>query len=474
MSKMKRTLALLAVLAMTSTAFVACGGDKEESSKDDSAASNSAGDSSDAGSEGGDSTGDSTDDSVAGGEISLPDTDEKLTIVSWTDSDLANMFEQICAEKGWTEGIDIYYQNCGSSGGAASTAYATYLNSGDDVDLFCAEAGWVLNYIEDDTYAVSLDQLGISASEYANAYQYTVDIATNSSGALMGATWQCAPGGYVYNATLAEEYLGITSTDDMQAAVADWDKFKATAASLKEATGGSVTMCATLGGLWQVYSTGNNATWVSGTAIQTDAATEFATMAKEMVDNGYVDPNLKQWAEDGSWYQAGIQGETLGYFFSTWCLTDGAMLASASNGTDSWQIVEGPLNYYWGGTWLCVSKNCNTATKAAEFIRYFTLDDASMKAYALEYGDFVNNKAVMNEIVSEGSNSNDLLDGQDQFAVLASVADGITMSDTISKYDQNLKDTFNSVLTDNIDKSVDDIIAAFKSKALADNSDLTE
>ena len=37
MSKMKRTLALLAVLAMASTSFVACGGDKEESKADSTA-----------------------------------------------------------------------------------------------------------------------------------------------------------------------------------------------------------------------------------------------------------------------------------------------------------------------------------------------------------------------------------------------------------------------------------------------------
>ena len=47
------------------------------------------------------------------------------------------------------------------------------------------------------------------------------------------------------------------------------------------------------------------------------------------------------------------------------------------------------------------------------------------------------------------------------------------MSDSITKYDQNLKDTFLTTLKDNIDSDADTIIEAFKTQALADNPDLT-
>jgi hypothetical protein len=195
-------------------------------------------------------------------------------------------------------------------------------------------------------------------------------------------------------------------------------------------------------------------------------------MAKDMVDKGYVNANVNQWTPD--WTNVGLGGETLGYFYSTWCLGVGAQLEQNGGTAGNWNIVVGPQEYFWGGSWLCVSPNCDNATMAADFIRTFTANAETMEEYALASGDFVNSKTAMNNIVAAGSNSNALLGGQDQFAVLADVAAGIDMSATISKYDQSLKDTYLPALRENIDKSVDDVIAAYVSDALAANPDLSE
>ena len=465
MSKLTRTLALLATLAMASSAFVACGGGNTESTGSTAETTAAADGSSeeaadttaaDADSEGGE-------EQSAGGEITLPSDDDTLTVVCWTDADLANMFDQF---SGHAE-----YQNCGDNGGDASTKYATYLNSGDDVDLFVAEAGWILNYINDDSFSAPLSDLGIAADDYKDAYQYTVEIGTDNNGVLKGASWQAAAGGYAYNADLAEQYLGVTSPEEMQAKIDSWDKFEATAAELKEASDGKVTIAATIGGLWQAFSTAKNAAWVDGTTIKTDVAKEFTDMVKGYVDNGYVDPTVEQWSTD--WTNVGLNGETLGYFYSTWCLGEGAQLEQNGGNAGNWRIVRGPQDFFWGGSWLCVSPNCNTADQAADFIRQFTVNADTMEEYALYSGDFVNNKVAMDKIVAEGSNSNALLGGQDQFAVLADVAAGIKMSDSISKYDQSLKDTFLKTLKDNINKDTDAILDAFTSQALADNPDLS-
>ena len=472
MSKLTRTLALLATLAMASSAFVACGGGTTEStadttssaadaasSADDAAAASSEDDAAAASSE--DEGG--SDDGASAAAVNLPDTDDTLTIVCWTDADLANMFDLY--------GGNAKYQNCGDNGGDASTKYATYLNSGDDVDLFVAEAGWILNYINDDSFSAPLSDLGITEADYKDAYQYTVEIGTDNNGVLKGASWQAAAGGYAYNADLAEQYLGVTTPEDMQKKIGSWEDFEATAKELKEASDGKVTIAATIGGLWQAFSTAKNAAWVDGTTIKTDVAKEFTDMVKGYVDNGYIDPSVEQWSTD--WTNVGLNGETLGYFYSTWCLGEGAQLEQNGGNAGNWRIVLGPQTFFWGGSWLCVSPNCNTATEAANFIRQFTVDAESMEEYALYSGDFVNNKVAMDKIVADGSNSNPLLGGQDQFAILADVAAGIKMSDSISKYDQNLKDTFLPVLKDNISSDTDTILDAFKTQALADNPDLS-
>lgn len=472
MSKLKRTLALLATLAMASTAFVACGGGDTES-KEESKADNSAAESKDdAGAESEDAGTESEDAGDDTADLKLADDGDCLTIVCWTDTDLNNMFD-VYTEKNADAvvGETIKYQNCGTNGGEASTQYATYLNSGDDVDLFVAEAGWILNYINDDSFAAPLSDLGITEADYADAYDYTVKIATDNNGVLKGASWQAAAGGFCYNTDIASEKLGITTPEDMQAAIGSWDGFKATAEQLKTATDGAVTMCATLGGLWQCFSTATGAAWVDGTTLNTTAVKDFTAMAKEMVDAGYVNPAIDQWTAD--WTNVGLNGETLGYFYSTWCLGAGAQLEQNGGTAGNWNIVVGPQEYFWGGSWLCVSPNCDNASMAADFIKTFTVDAATMEEYALYSGDFVNNKTAMNNIVSAGTNSNALLGGQDQFAVLADVAAGIDMSATISKYDQSLKDTYLPALRDNIDKSVDDVVAAYTSDALAANPDLS-
>jgi len=487
MSKLTRTLALLASIAVVSSAFVACGGNTESTSNaggNTSSAAPAENNSSEAGGEssaeaGGESSAEAGGESSAeaggaeaGGEleagaVNLPDTDDTLTIVCWTDADLQNMFDVYANHSD----ANVVYQNCGDNGSAASTQYATYLNSGDDVDLFVAEAGWILNYINDDSMSAPLSDLGITADDYKDAYQYTVEIGTDNNGVLKAASWQAAAGGYAYNTKLAEQYLGVTSADDMQAKIADWDKFAATAEELKTASEGKVTMAATIGGLWQAFSTAKNAAWVKGTTIQTDVAKEFTDMIKGYVDNGYVNPNVEQWTPD--WTNVGLQGETLGYFYSTWCLGEGAQLEQ-NGGTDgNWNIVVGPQEFFWGGSWLCVSPNCNTATEASKFVKAFTTDASIMEEYALYSGDFTNNKVAMDKIVADGSNSNALLGGQDQFAVLSEVAAGIKMSDSITKYDQNLKDTFLDTLKKNIDSDTDTIISTFTTQALADNPDLT-
>jgi len=492
MSKLIRTLALLSTLAVASTAFVACGGGTESTSTpaannnssaaapaDSSSEADSAteggdaeggdaegGDTEGGDAEGGDSEGGDETPAASGGEVSLPDTDDTLTIVCWTDTDLLNMFDIYTPVNGATP----TFQKCGGNGSEASVEYANYLNSGDDVDLFVAEAGWILNYINDDSFSAPLSDLGITTADFADAYQYTVDIGTDNNGVLKAASWQAAAGGWAYNADLAKEYLGVEDEAAMQEKVADWDKFAATAQELHDATDGAVYMTASLGGLWQAFSTARNAAWVNGTTINTDTAKEFTELAKTYADNGYVDPTVEQWGTE--WQNYGKDGKTLGYFFSTWCLGEGAQLEQNCGNAGNWKLVNGPQEYFWGGSWLCVSPNCNTATEAANFIRTFTCNAEGAEEYALYSGDFANNKVAMDKIVADGSNSNPLLGGQDQFAVLADVAAGIKMSDSITKYDQSLKDAYLNALIKNIGSDADTIINTFVNDAIAGNADL--
>ena len=477
----KRILAaLLASAAVLS--FAGCSKDNG-SSGDSSAADSSAADSSAADSSAADSS--AADDSSNAGDSALS-SEETLTILAWTgNSDIKNMVKLFCQEKGYSED-QIVIKGVGDNGEGARDQYAQYLLGDGDADLMCLEADWILQYINDDTLVAPLSDLGITEADYANAYDYTVQIGKDKNGVLKGASFQAAPGGFVYRTDLAEEYLGVKTPEEMQEKVKDWDTFMETAKTVYEASGNKTSLTATEGGLWQVYAANRTQPWVVDGKLVMDTAEDFFDVAKTMADNHYL-AGVPQW--DPAWYQAGQDGTTMGYFFSTWCMTnsDGSQLWQAEGVTKDddgnlsgptfgkYNICQGPTGYFWGGTWLAASTKCDTKDLATEFVKFFTTDADTMQKYAEFTGDFTNNKVAMQAIIDAGTNKNDLLGGQDQFAVLADGANNIKMDGLITEYDSKIKSCLNTAVQDYIAGTYatkEEAVDAFKKSVVATFPDI--
>ena len=472
----KRILAaLLASAAVLS--FAGCSKDNG-SSGDSSAADSSAADSSAADSS-------AADDSSNAGDSALS-SEETLTILAWTgNSDIKNMVKLFCQEKGYSED-QIVIKGVGDNGEGARDQYAQYLSGDGDADLMCLEADWILQYINDDTLVAPLSDLGITEADYANAYDYTVQIGKDKNGVLKGASFQAAPGGFVYRTDLAEEYLGVKTPEEMQEKVKDWDTFMETAKTVYEASGNKTSLTATEGGLWQVYAANRTQPWVVDGKLVMDTAEDFFDVAKTMADNHYL-AGVPQW--DPARYQAGQDRTTMGYFFSTWCMTnsDGSQLWQAEGVTKDddgnlsgptfgkYNICQGPTGYFWGGTWLAASTKCDTKDLATEFVKFFTTDADTMQKYAEFTGDFTNNKVAMQAIIDAGTNKNDLLGGQDQFAVLADGANNIKMDGLITEYDSKIKSCLNTAVQDYIAGTYatkEEAVDAFKKSVVATFPDI--
>ena len=477
----KRILAaLLASAAVLS--FAGCSKDNG-SSGDSSAADSSAADSSAADSSAADSS--AADDSSNAGDSALS-SEETLTILAWNgNSDIKNMVKLFCQEKGYSED-QIVIKGVGDNGEGARDQYAQYLSGDGDADLMCLEADWILQYINDDTLVAPLSDLGITEADYANAYDYTVQIGKDKNGVLKGASFQAAPGGFVYRTDLAEEYLGVKTPEEMQEKVKDWDTFMETAKTVYEASGNKTSLTATVGGLWQVYAANRTQPWVVDGKLVMDTAEDFFDVAKTMADNHYL-AGVPQF--DPAWYQAGQDGTTMGYFFSTWCMTnsDGSQLWQAEGVTKDddgnlsgptfgkYNICQGPTGYFWGGTWLAASTKCDTKDLATEFVKFFTTDADTMQKYAEFTGDFTNNKVAMQAIIDAGTNKNDLLGGQDQFAVLADGANNIKMDGLITEYDSKIKSCLNTAVQDYIAGTYatkEEAVDAFKKSVVATFPDI--
>lgn len=474
----KRILAaLLASAAVLS--FAGCSKDNG-SSGDSSAADSSSGA---ADSSAADSS--AADDSSNAGDSALS-SEETLTILAWTgNSDIKNMVKLFCQEKGYSED-QIVIKGVGDNGEGARDQYAQYLSGDGDADLMCLEADWILQYINDDTLVAPLSDLGITEADYANAYDYTIQIGKDKNGVLKGASFQAAPGGFVYRTDLAEEYLGVKTPEEMQEKVKDWDTFMETAKTVYEASGNKTSLTATEGGLWQVYAANRTQPWVVDGKLVMDTAEDFFDVAKTMADNHYL-AGVPQW--DPAWYQAGQDGTTMGYFFSTWCMTnsDGSQLWQAEGVTKDddgnlsgptfgkYNICQGPTGYFWGGTWLAASTKCDTKDLATEFVKFFTTDADTMQKYAEFTGDFTNNKVAMQTIIDAGTNKNDLLGGQDQFAVLADGANNIKMDGLITEYDSKIRSCLNTAVQDYIAGTYatkEEAVDAFKKSVVATFPDI--
>lgn len=400
--------------------------------------------------------------------VELTDEDDTLSIGVWGGNGDIKRLIDIFVEKTGTS-VKVVQQATGESAQDARDNYPDMLDdSSVDVDLIICDAEWTINYVVDDTYCLPLSDLGISKDEYKDAFQYTLDMGTGADGVFRGATFQATPGAWFYDANLAKQYLGVENAEAMQEKVKDWDAFQATAKELNEKSDGKCKLTASVAGLWQVFQCNRTKAWVVDGKLEMDTAEEFYDIAKNLKDNGGVTDEPSCF---GSTHNQAMQaGNALGAFAPTWGLTgkSGSILgddagADRMNDKAVYTVIAGPQSWYWGGSYFAVPKCCNTKKTAAEFIRFYTLNENDgMKDYTDDCGDFMNNKTVM----ANASYSNpSLVGGQNHNTVIADSAAKIDMSGKVTTYDSVIKEAFIDSVNKYVDgtyKTKDDAIKAFK------------
>ena len=286
----------------------------------------------------------------------------------------------------------------------------------------------------------AVKDLGITDADLANQYQYTKDVVTDSNGNLKGVSWQGCPGVLFYNRDAAKEVLGTDDPDEVQKYVSDWDTFNDTAETMKAA---GYKMTSSVNDTYRVYSNNVTSKWVEDGKINIDDnIMKWVSDSKELYDAGETE-TYELWGDD---WKKGFypEGKVFCYFGPAWFVN--FSMAADTEGSigynGGWGAAQGPQGFFWGGTWMCVSPNTDNADMVYDFIKYFTVDEASMEKYALGKPEYVNNMNVMQKIVDEKSNSNPLLGGQDQFAVLHETAKNIDLNGLITPYDASIKQAF--------------------------------
>ncbi len=291
----------------------------------------------------------------------------------------------------------------------------------DKVDLFLAEADYILKYT-DSPYTQDVTALGVT--DFSNTYDYTVQAASDSNGVVKGVSFQCCPAALIYRRSIALDVLGTDDPAKVQEALNSWDKFDAVAAQAYEK---GYMMTASESATYRVFSNNVTSPWVdANNNLQFDSAIQaLMDQAYDFSQKGYTQ-TCDIWSDEMN-AQMFADGKTMCYFGPAWYFN-----FSMSNAQDpdrgsygDWAICEGPQAYFWGGTWLLAATGSDNPTMLADIMNTFINDEEVCSALVENEAQFSNNKAVNAKYADDPNFGNAFLGGQNDTAVFVELADGI-------------------------------------------------
>ena len=152
-------------------------------------------------------------------------------------------------------------------------------------DMMGLEVDYVQKYVNSD-WVQTVESLGITADDYANQYQYNIDLGSDWDGNVRALFWQATPGCFQIRADLAEKYLGTTDPEELKAKFADYDTILETAREVKEASGGACKLFSGYDELKRVLMNARSEGFYNENDVITldENVTQYLELAKTMYD----------------------------------------------------------------------------------------------------------------------------------------------------------------------------------------------
>jgi len=335
------------------------------------------------------------------------------------------------------EGVTVNWIITPSDGGAyqdkLDAALLAQADAADDdkVDLFLAEADYILKYTNSDA---TQDVTAIGVTDFSNQYTYTVQAASDSNGVVKGVSFQCCPAAMIYRRSIAQDVLGTDDPAEVQAAVSDWSKFDEVAAAAAEK---GYLMTASEAETYRVFSNNTTAPWVdANNNLQIDSSIQaWMQQAKAYSDANYT-LNCDIWSDECT-AEMFATGKAMCYFGPAWyfnfCMGNAQDAEKGCSG--DWAICQGPQAYFWGGTWLLAATGSDNPTMIADIMNTFTNNEDVCSKLVVEQNQFSNNMAVNAKYAEDPNYGVEFLGGQNAVAVFADLAKNIKFENN-SIYDQ--------------------------------------
>ena len=196
------------------------------------------------------------------------------------------------------------------------------------VDMFAAEAAFVLKYAQGDMskYAAAYEDLGIDVKAKTEAAQiapYTIEIGTRpSDGKLVGLGYQATGGAFIYRRSIAKDVFGSDDPavvkKEIGGGTGSWDTYWEAAEKLKAKGYG---ICSGDGDMWHAIENSSDKGWIVDDKLYIDPKREaFFDISKKLKDNGYHN-DTQDWGD--AWF-ADMKGagekQVLGFFGPAWLI----------------------------------------------------------------------------------------------------------------------------------------------------------
>jgi multiple sugar transport system substrate-binding protein len=412
-------------------------------------------------------------------EAEEPAEPEKVTLNVWS---FTNELETwVIAFEGENPNVDVVFTMIPMTDGEYQTKLKASIGTADVPDVVALEAAFVKEWVEADFLANLNDLLPLT--EELKTYPAVVEVGTHE-GVTKGYSFQATPGAFMYRRSIAIECFGTDDPDEVQALVSDLDKFVEAAATIKECSGGDYYMVGTAGALFNPFMANRSQPWiVDDTLVIDPKVEEYVDFAKLFRDEGY-ESQAGQWTE--GWFAGmsdtlvdaeGNPKRIFSYFLPTWGLPYVLLPNSGDTGGD-WAMINGPLAYQWGGTWVGAMADSPNLETAKELIKFIALNEESLTnwatgVYTNEYlkaidpnvaddraqppGDFVSSQVVVEKITPtfDGSELYEWLGGQNNYEAFAKAApnvNGALMTGADDAIQRALQSAVDQYLLDEITK----------------------
>ena len=390
---------------------------------------------------------------VGGGTAFADDEGKVFNIYAWNE-EFKGFFEKYYTVP---EGVTVNWIITPSDNGAYQQKLDEALKAqssaaaDDKVDMFLAEADYILKYVDSDA---TQDIQALGVTDFSNAYGYTVQAASDADGVVKGVSFQCCPSALIYRRSIAKDVLGTDDPAEVQAALDSWDKFNAVAADAKAK---GYYMTASFAETYRPFSNNCTSAWVDeNNNLQfDDQILAWIAQTEKFCENEYT------LADSGIWDQPKndqmfADGKTMCFFGPAWyfnfCMGNAQDPEKGCSG--DWAICEGPAAHFWGGTWLLAPAGTDNPTMLADIMNTFINDEEVCTALVANEAQFSNNQAVNAKFAEDPDYGSEFLGGQNDVAVFAGMTDNIVWENhTI--YDQLLNEGLQNNLREYFQGTVD-------------------